>query len=294
MITRWWEIKVNYVAELEDTIFWRLQELGCQGTALMEEDQVWYVKGYVPALTTENLDLAALALLLKQDFTVLNQDIPSVSWQLIDDEDWASSWKEHWQPLMIGSRFAVYPVWIEVPSDLDRLLIRLDPGSAFGTGVHQTTQLCLEALEMRVDEDSDELMLADIGCGTGILSIGARLLGAKEVWAVDVDILAVNATIENSEFNHVDRIEVMQGSIEQIKQKADFKFDGLVCNILAEIIKPIIPDMGEIIKPQGWIILSGILVEQSIDVTNILEEHGWIISALWKKDEWCCINAKRK
>ena len=292
MITRWWEIKVSHMAELEDDIFWRLQEFGCQGTAVMAEDDVWYVKGYVPALTTDNMDLAALALVLKQDFTLANQQNPTVSWQLIDDEDWASSWKDHWEAMEIGDRFAIYPAWIEVPEDLDKLLIRLDPGSAFGTGVHATTQLCLESLEMRVDPDKGEV-IADIGCGTGILSIGARLLGAKELWAVDVDPLAVKATIENCQFNNVDKINAFEGSIEVIKSQTDFKFDGIVCNILAEIIKPMIPDMGEIIKPKGWLTLSGVLVDQSIEMSSLLEQNGWMVSALWKRGEWCCINAKR-
>ncbi len=294
MITRWWEIKVNYIVELEDTIFWRLQEFGCQGTALMEEQSVLCLKGYVPASTKENMDLAALSLLLKQDFTLANFAAPSISWQLIDDEDWASSWKDHWEPITIGDCFMVYPAWIKVPDGLDKLIIRLDPGSAFGTGVHATTQLCLEALEMRIDQPQNDLILADIGCGSGILSIGARFLGAKEVWAVDVDPLAVEATIENSRFNNVDNIKIMEGSITKIKSTADFKFDGIVCNILAEIIKPIIPDMGEIIKPKGWAILSGILVEQSIEVSTILEQNGWTIAALWKKGEWCCINVRRQ
>ena len=294
MNTRWWEIKVSHIDELEDTIFWRLQEFGCQGTALMQEDDKWYIKGYVPAVTRENNDLAALSLLFKQDLTLANQEKFSVSWQLIDDEDWASSWKDHWEPMDIGDRFSVYPAWIKVPDDLERLLIRLDPGSAFGTGVHPTTQLCLESLEMRIDEPQSDIVIADIGCGSGILSIGARLLGAKEVWAVDVDPLAVSATRENSSFNHVDNIKVMEGSIDTIKSQVDFKFDGLVCNILAEIIKPIIPEMGEIIKPQGWAILSGILIEQSRDISGILEQNGWTIAALRKRGEWCCINARRK
>ena len=292
MVTRWWEIKVNYVLELEDTVFWRLQEFGCQGSALIEEEDNWHIKGYVPAVSKESLDLAALSLLLKQDFTLANFLAPSVSWQLIDDEDWASSWKDHWEPMEIGDRFAIYPAWIEVPDDLERFLIRLDPGCAFGTGVHPTTQLCLEALEMRIDEPNSDIVITDIGCGSGILSIGARMLGAKKVWAVDVDPLAVSATIENAHFNNIDNIEVGEGSIQYIKDNVDFKFDGIVCNILAEIIKPIIPDMGDIIKPKGWAILSGILIEQSMEVSSILEKNGWTIAALWKRGEWCCINAR--
>ena len=118
--------------------------------------------------------------------------------------------------------------------------------------------------------------------------------GAKEAWAVDVDLLAVNATIENSDFNQVDNIIAIEGTIDTLKSQIDFQFDGIVCNILAEIIKPIIPAMGEIIKPQGWLILSGILVEQSVEITKILEQNGWAIAAMWKREQWCCINARRQ
>lgn len=293
MTENWWEIRVNYIPELEDIVFWRLQEFGSQGTALMKENDNWLIKGYVPTISIETVDLAALALSLKQDFIMAGLEYPPVvTWLLINNEDWASSWKQHWQPMEIGDRISIYPAWIAPPSDSKRLIIRLDPGSAFGTGVHATTQLCLESLEMRIDEEEIDLNIADIGCGSGILSIGARLLGAKEVTAVDTDPLAIKATMENSLLNQVDNINVFQGSIEQVKKQGE-KYDGIVCNILAEIIKPMIPEMTEIIKPDGWVILSGILVEQSNDIASILEQNGWAIAALWQRDNWCCLNARR-
>jgi ribosomal protein L11 methyltransferase len=293
MTTSWWEIKINHVPELEDTIFWRLQEFGCQGMALAKEGDSWFIKAYIPAITKETMDLAALSQWLKQDFTLEGYDSPNITWKLIDDEDWASSWKDHWQPMEIGDRFCIYPAWIEPPKESERIIIRLDPGSAFGTGVHATTQLCLESLEMRLGEAEKELTIADIGCGSGILSIGAKFLGAKQVYATDIDPLATKATKENSELNHVNDIQVFQGSIDQLKLIPDLKFDGIVCNILAEVIKIMIPDITEIIKPDGWVILSGILVDQSVDISDILEKNGWTIASLWKRGEWCCLNARR-
>jgi len=293
MTENWWEIRVNYIPELEDTVFWRLQEFGCQGTALMKEGDNWLIKAYIPDISVETVDLENLSLSLQQDYITAGQENPPiVTWQSICNEDWASSWKQHWQPMNIGDRISVYPAWIEPPSDSQRLIIRLDPGSAFGTGVHATTQLCLESLERHIKDSEIDLNLADIGCGSGILSIGARLLGAKQVTAVDTDILAVKATEENSLFNQVDNIKVFQGSIELVKQQGE-KYDGIVCNILAEIIKPMIPDMLDIVKPDGWVILSGILVEQSDDVISILKQHGWAIASFWQRDNWCCLNARR-
>lgn len=293
MTTRWWEIKINSTPELEETISWRLDEFGCKGTAIIKENDDWIFKAYVPAISTEIIDLAALALWLRQDFVMGGLDFPKVTWTLIDDQDWASSWKQHWQPMEIGEKLVVYPAWIEAPETSEQIIIKIDPGFAFGTGVHATTQLCLESLEMRLDNNQQELTIADIGCGSGILSIGARLLGVKQVVAIDTDPLAVQATQENAHLNGLGRIGVFQGSIEDLKEISTVKFDGIVCNILAEVIKLMIPQFAEISTPQGWLILSGILLEQSIEITDLLEKNGWIIAALWKRDNWCCINARR-
>lgn len=294
MSEQWWEIKVNHLPELEETISWRLQEFGCRGTAVLKEDDKWCIKGYVPSLTIAPLDLSALTLWLQQDFTLAGMDLPQVSWRLINNEDWSSSWKKHWQPMEIGERFLVYPAWFEPEARGARLIIRLDPGSAFGTGVHATTQLCLESLEMRFDDNENpDITIADIGCGSGILSIGARLLGSKKVIATDIDALAVKATKENSALNHIDDITVFQGSLEEVKEKYGQIFDGVVCNILAEVIKNLIPDFASIVKEGGWIALSGILVEQSSEISDLLVEYGWTVATVWKKDNWCCINARR-
>ncbi len=294
MINKWWEVTVDAHSDLEETIFWRLEEIGCKGSASQIKDDSICVKGYLSVISIDVLDLAALSLKLRQDAILTNQSFPVINWQLIDEEDWSSSWKSHWQPMEIGDRLLINPAWLETPQNTDRIIIKLDPGSAFGTGVHQTTQLCLESLEMQLDgEDNSEMMIADIGCGSGILAIAASLFGVKNIYAVDNDLLAVKATNENSYLNNIDNINVVHGSIKQLQAMTDQKFDGIVCNILADVIKPMIPEMGEIIKPKGWASLSGIIVSQSIEIANILEQNGWVISSVWKRDDWCCLNARR-
>lgn len=293
MANRWWEITVKTNPELEEIVFWRLQEFGCQGTASVNTLESLMITGYVPAITVDIIDLAALSLWLHQDFVLAGKDNPKVNWQLIDEEDWASSWKEHWQPLEIGDRLLIYPAWLDLPEQSERMILRLDPGAAFGTGVHPTTQLCLESLEMRLDDEDNELIIGDIGCGSGILSIASILFGAKEVYAVDTDPLAVKATQENSFLNTIKHLNVAKGSMETLRKMTDSKFDGIVCNILANVIQEMIPEITEIIKPKGWVILSGILIEQSMDVVRVLEKYGWLIAALWKREGWCCINARR-
>jgi ribosomal protein L11 methyltransferase len=228
-----------------------------------------------------------------------------VHWGLIDEEDWSSSWKQHWQPEEIGDRFLINPAWLPLPESLDRLVIRLDPGVAFGTGNHATTQLCLESLEMRFSEipqsflDTEEprkpLIIADIGCGSGILGVGAILLGAGKVYAVDNDPLAVKSTFSNRTLNEIrpDSLIPLEGSVDIVRKIIDQPVDGIVCNILADVIIELLPEMTAITKPSTWGIFSGILLEQSKSVADALEQNGWIVATLWKRKEWCCLNARR-
>lgn len=224
------------------------------------------------------------------------QEPPQVTWSLIEDEDWSKSWKKYWQPQPIGDKLLINPAWMELPTDPSRLVLQLDPGTAFGTGTHPTTQLCLESLEMRLlseDRSDDLVVLADIGCGSGILSIGAVLLGAHQIYAVDTDPLAVKATAENCELNGIapERIHVSQGSITALKLSNPV--DGIVCNILAEIIVELIPHFNGIAKDSTWGILSGVLLEQSKWVADVLESHGWMVATLWRRGDWCCLNIRR-
>ncbi|MGD1910584.1 MAG: 50S ribosomal protein L11 methyltransferase [Rivularia sp. (in: cyanobacteria)] len=306
MVKTWWELQIICSGEIEDSVFWRLEKFGCRGTASQKKGNGILVQAYLPQSQAHLLDLAALSLWLRQDALCLETSLPSLQWKLIDEEDWASSWKQHWEPQEIGDRFLINPSWIAAPENGDRIILQLDPGSAFGTGAHATTQLCLESLEMRFSdipesfvgsaEKKDDVVIADIGCGSGILSIGALLLGAQKAYAVDVDSLAVSSTIENREINGFapERLSVAQGSVEAMQQLLTEPVDGIVCNILADIIMEILPAMSAIVKPTTWAIFSGILLEQSNAVTHVLEENGWVVATLWKRKEWCCLNVRRQ
>lgn len=278
----------------EDLIFWRLEEFGCQGTSSEKKGQACLLRSYLLQEQAQLLDLAALALLLRQDALCAELPMPAVQWNLIDEEDWSSTWKKHWHHQEIGDRLLINPAWLEVPQT-DRLVLLIDPGTAFGTGAHATTQLCLESLEMRLEGQSSEMVLADIGCGSGILSIGAALLGAQRVYATDIDPLAVQASLSNRELNRVDpeRMIISQGSIGELQAQLEEPVDGIVCNILAEVIIDIIPQMAALSKPTTWGILSGILLEQAKAVADALDQNGWIVATLWRRQEWCCMNIRR-
>lgn len=305
MANTWWELNILSEPDLEETIFWRLENFGCRGTAVEIKGNVSFVKAYLPTFKVQLLDLAALSLWLRQDALCVGLTAPLLHWGLIDEEDWSSSWKQHWQPEEIGDRFLINPAWLPLPESLDRLVIRLDPGVAFGTGNHATTQLCLESLEMRFGEipqsflDTEEpkkpLIIADIGCGSGILGVGAILLGAGKVYAVDNDPLAVKSTFSNRTLNEIrpDSLIPLEGSVDIVRKVIDQPVDGIVCNILADVIIELLPEMTAITKPSTWGIFSGILLEQSKAVADALEQNGWIVATLWKRKEWCCLNARR-
>jgi len=295
MSNSWWEIQVLCDAALEETAIWRFDNFGCRGASSQNKGSSCLVSAYLPQQQVQLLDLSALSLLLKQDALCMNLAAPIVQWRIIDEEDWASSWKAYWKPQEVGDRFLINPAWLPVPENCDRIIMLLEPGVAFGTGDHATTQLCLEALEMRLGENAEEMTIADIGCGSGILSVGALMLGAKKAYAVDTDLLAVKATHENVELNHIDpsKLIVDQGSVQQLEKMIDQPIDGLVCNILAEVIIDLIPHWTPLVKSTTWGILSGILLEQAKPVADTLEANGWIVAALWKRGDWCCLNVRR-
>jgi ribosomal protein L11 methyltransferase len=295
VVSTWWEVKVLCDPALEDTVFWRFDSFGSQGTSTQKRGSSCLVQAYFPQHRMELLDLSALALLIKQDALCSHQVLPRVTWQIIEEEDWSKSWKDHWKPEPIGDRFLITPAWLEPPDDNQRLVLRLDPGVAFGTGNHPTTQLCLESLEMRLTHERSDITLADIGCGSGILSIGALLLGAKKAYAADIDDLAVHSAMGNRALNGLteETMPLLVGSLDAIAQAMDAPVDGIVCNILAEVIMDLIPQMHTLVTADGWGILSGILLDQSKLVADTLEQHGWVVSTLWRRQEWCCLNVRR-
>jgi len=296
MANSWWEIQILCDPDLEDSIFWRLEKFGCRGMASGVKGHSLLVTAHLPQIQAQLLDVAALALWLRQDALTMELPMPVAHWKLIDEEDWSSSWKQHWEPQEIGDRILIYPAWLPIPKPSERLLLRLDPGAAFGTGTHPTTQLCLEALEMRLGDGNGELVIGDIGCGSGILSIGAVLLGAKKVYGVDLDPLAVGAARSNRELNQISaqRMIVAKGSVEQISKLTGGKpVDGILCNILAEVIIDLIPAMTAITSLSSWGILSGILLEQAKPIADTLEQYNWVVAALWKRHDWCCFNIRR-
>ncbi|WP_314720495.1 50S ribosomal protein L11 methyltransferase [Parvimonas micra] len=207
----------------------------------------------------------------------------------IKTEDWANEWKKYYKPTKVGKNFIIKPTWEAYDLSENEIMIELDPGMAFGTGTHETTALCLEALEKI---DLKDKTVFDIGSGSGILSVGALKLGAKKVEAVDIDILGVEATLENAKLNQVeDRIIVHHGDLcEKLNSKADV----IVANILAHILVKLLDDISKFIKDEGIFIGSGIIEEKYSDVENALIKNNFEILEVNKNKDWVCVIARRK
>ena len=207
----------------------------------------------------------------------------------VNEEDWATAWKQYYHPVKVSERFTIVPTWEEyTPVSTDELIIELDPGMAFGTGTHPTTVMCLQALEKVVVEGNE---VVDIGTGSGVLSIGAALLGAKHVHALDLDHVAVTAARENIELNKVEKtVDVVHGNLlDTVKEPADV----VVANILAEIIMSFTDDAFTIVKPGGLYVTSGIIGAKKEDVKQALIASGFAIEEVLMMEDWVAIIARR-
>ncbi len=248
------------------------------------------VKAYLSATsflaeTVEEIK-AAITNLINYDINI-GENLLSIS--EVNEEDWATAWKKYYHPVKISERFTIVPTWEDYkPVSTDELIIELDPGMAFGTGTHPTTVMCLQALE-NVVKDGDSVV--DVGTGSGVLSVGAALLGASQVHALDLDLVAVNAARENVELNKVDHlVEVFHGNLlDTVKEPADV----VVANILAEIIITFTDDAFSIVKNGGYFVTSGIIGAKKEDVKNALIASGFTIEEVLMMEDWVAIIAKR-
>jgi ribosomal protein L11 methyltransferase len=296
---QWWELRVFSDPALDELLSWGLQSLGCQGTASQVQDGQLKISGYLSTGQYTEANLKQIAQQLNQSVAELAADmgtIATINWSLIQEEDWGNSWKDYWHPTPVGDRLLIHPDWLPLP-ETDRLVIRLNPGVAFGTGAHATTQLCLIALEKQlIPPIQHPYTIADIGCGTGILAIAALQLGADRAYAVDTDPLAVQSAQECRDLNGISatQISVSEGSIQEVIRQIDGAVEGFCCNILAQtIIDCIIPHLNQLTQPEGWGLLSGILYKQIPSVAEALSTHRWSIKQTWQQDDWVCLKIQR-
>ena len=220
--------------------------------------------------------------------------LPAPTFRPIADQNWMEAWKQHYRPIPIGQRLLILPAWLESPEP-QRLAIKIDPGMAFGTGTHPTTQLCLELLEEAISklQPGDNSCVIDVGCGSGILSIAAIKLGAGAALGVDIDPESIKNARENADTNGIGEALVLGlGSVSEIlEDKFPWKSAPLVlANILAPVIIRLFDGgLAELVEPGGVIILSGILQEQAQGVIEAGEKKGLRLNEKRQMGDWVAL-----
>ena len=251
------------------------------------------VRAYLPA--DEALDAARAR--LEEALWHLGQilPLPPPHYRPIADADWSEAWKANFKPVRIGRRLVVVPAWLNPPLGPEDIPIALDPGLAFGTGTHPTTQLCLAAIERHLQPGTP---LIDLGTGSGILAIAAAKLGASPILAVDIDDEAVRVARENIAANGVaDRIRVEQGSLAEVLSGqfgAPQPAGLVVANILAHVIVALLGQgLAQTVAPGGLLVVSGILEAQAFEVNAALQAQGLTLRAQEHIEDWVAIIAQR-
>ena len=204
----------------------------------------------------------------------------TISAKKIINQDWSQKWKEHWKPTKASEHVIICPSWEECTRSKDDVLITLDPGSAFGTGTHATTQLCIQAIEKYLKKGDE---VADIGTGSGILAITAVKFGAVHAVAIDNDPLVIDVAKDNAQINCVfNKIDFSHATADMLTEQYDFVCANILHNVLAEIMG----DLKNIMKPQAHMVLSGILDEKKQVVLDAIEKHGLRLVETMQQDQW--------
>lgn len=289
-MNNYFELKIAINPNIEDIVSdICFSNFECEGVVLAEETY----KDLVMTATTEGTLRVFLTDLTNNPIEVLKterellksrgfSDEELGSWEITLDEkenqDWSKKWKEKWTVTHVTENIAVVPSWLEYEPKQNEIVINLDPGCAFGTGTHQTTQLCMKALEKYLQKGDT---VADIGTGSGILSILAKKLGASKTYGCDIDDTVIDVCRENAKINHVECTFEL-GSADGIKEQYDFVCANILHNVLAEIMG----DLKNIMKDNAKMSLSGILDEKKPVVLEAIEKHGLKIIDIISQDQW--------
>ena len=229
-------------------------------------------------------------LFLKQRFAELSIDA-KITVSGVCEEDWANAWKAYYKPIEIGERIVIVPAWEKYDAPEGKLVVRMDPGMAFGTGSHETTRLVIGLLERYIKNGQRVL---DVGCGSGILAICAAKLGADECRAYDIDPVAVKVARENVKDAGLDNVKCDVSDLLRGVDKSGGAYDVICANIVADIIIRMTPDISAFMHEKSVILASGIISERAEDVISCFEKHGLCIIERVEENDWCALAVGKK
>ena len=293
----WYKLTFLIESDSEEIIIWKLNELGIFSFSfeyLIKNENKKEVNIWLPIDDWDESSRSGFEKIISKLLNINPPKNKFFEWSIIKEEDWLTSWKKYWAPELVGNHFLILPCWINLNEKFkDKQIIKIDPGAAFGTGSHPSTYLCLEKMENIFFSDKKIL---DIGSGSGILSVAARLLGAKEVYAVDNDYLAIKSTKSNFQLNFGDlnNLNTYLGTFNEVILKNQLtQFDFVLCNILAEVIKGMIPNIYKCLRNNGEVIFSGILNSQKDEIIKILIKNDLKLLDVTTRKDWACISAQK-
>ena len=315
---KWNKFRLKTKTEAEDIVSSMLADLGVEGVEIEDKipltaaDKEQMFVDILPETEADDgvadlsfyldddADIEGILANVKQELEEMKEFIDlgecSIEESQTEDVDWINNWKKYFHQFYVDD-ILIIPSWEKVkPEDEDKMIVHIDPGTAFGTGMHETTQLCIRQLRKFVKEDSTIL---DVGCGSGILGMLALKFGAKYSVGTDLDPCAIDATYENMEENGIsrDKYEVMIGNIiddKEVQDKVGYeKYDIVVANILADVLVPLTPVIVNQLKQGGIYITSGIIDDKEETVLEAVKQAGLTVLEVTYQGEWVSVTAQK-
>ena len=315
---KWNKFRLKTTTESEDLVSSMLMDLGISGIEIedkipltqsdkeqmfvdilpeiADDDGIAYISFYLEEEDDKERILAEVRQELQEMRAYANVGECTIEESQTEDVDWVNNWKQYFHQFYVDD-ILIIPSWEEVkPEDKDKMIIHIDPGTAFGTGMHETTQLCIRQLRKFVTE---ETLILDVGCGSGILGMLALKFGARYAVGTDLDPCAIDATHENMEVNGIgkDQYEVMIGNLiddKAVQDKVGYdKYDIVVANILADVLVPLTPVIVNQLKSGGIYITSGIIEEKEQTVVDCVKKAGLEVLEVTHQGEWVSVTARK-
>ena len=281
------ELSIEVDSETTEPVCEAFRRYGCERIVVEQLDPSGphprlLVKAYAPNDDSREKLVAGMEVVVR--LLGLVRPVGGLNSRLIQEEDWARAWRKQYTIQHLGKRLVICPTWLSYQPEQHEVVVRLDPGMAFGTGVHPTTRMCLRTLDELV---KNGMRIADVGCGSGILSIAAVKLGASKALAFDVDDLAVRVARENVEANGVSQVvDVAEGALRHDPTQPSLNYDLIVANITLNPIVELTPHIVNSLGPGGLAVLSGLLQEQGPTVESAFESLGASLQSRAAIDDW--------